>query len=100
MNSNEIVFWAMKSGDLLPAWMLTCHACSDAPAAEWHHWSYEPEHALDVVPLCNRCHSWVHAAKLPDPTAGAYWCRYCHGPVECGHPRGMSRMDIRRLEAE
>lgn len=36
----------------------------------WHHWSYAAEHALDVIPLCTRCHSHVHHGRIPEPRTG------------------------------
>lgn len=29
-------------------------------AQEYHHWSYEKEHWLDVIPLCVQCHADIH----------------------------------------
>lgn len=35
---------------------LLCHYCPK-PAQQYHHWhGYEPEHWLDVVPVCKGCH--------------------------------------------
>jgi hypothetical protein len=31
------------------------------PASQYHHWSYEPEHRLSVIPLCTACHYQLHA---------------------------------------
>lgn len=35
-----------------------------------HHWSYEPEHRLDVIPLCTTCHAAVHRGNIPEPRTG------------------------------
>lgn len=37
-----------------------CDVCN-APAQEYHHWSYEVEHWLDVIPMCASCHKALHA---------------------------------------
>jgi len=36
-----------------------CAECGGR-AKEYHHWSYLPKHALDVIPLCDPCHKMVH----------------------------------------
>ena len=36
-----------------------CKNCENQ-ASEYHHWSYDPEHWLDVIPLCKQCHADVH----------------------------------------
>jgi hypothetical protein len=36
-----------------------CEIC-DKAADQYHHWSYEPEHWLDVIPLCLQCHVEIH----------------------------------------
>lgn len=36
----------------------------------YHHWSYLPEHQLDVVPVCGLCHRRVHTGHLPEPKTG------------------------------
>lgn len=38
---------------------LVCAKCEKS-AKEYHHWSYETEHWLDVVPLCRSCHRLIH----------------------------------------
>lgn len=43
----------------------------------YHHWSYAEERWLDVVPLCDRCHSGVHTGRIADPTTHA---RAVEGP--------------------
>lgn len=36
-----------------------------------HHWrGFEGDAALDVVPLCRRCHARVHAGTIPEPRTG------------------------------
>jgi hypothetical protein len=37
-----------------------CHYCLK-PAQHYHHWhGYEPEHWLDIVPACIKCHTKLH----------------------------------------
>jgi len=56
-NAKNAVYLAIKQGNLTPANILSCHYC-DQPAKEYHHWhGYEPEHWLDVIPVCKKCHS-------------------------------------------
>ncbi len=39
---------------------LNCDLCGQ-PAKEYHHYlGYEPEHHLDVIPVCRECHIRVH----------------------------------------
>ena len=51
---------AIRDGRLAPASACECNDCRE-PAAVLHHHSYEPEHLLDVVPLCRSCHGIRHA---------------------------------------
>lgn len=50
---------AVARGSLPKASTQNCAHCG-GNATEYHHWSYEPEHRLDVVPLCHGCHMKVH----------------------------------------
>lgn len=36
-----------------------CENCGNV-AQNYHHWSYEREHWLDVIPLCCKCHNGIH----------------------------------------
>lgn len=57
--AREAVVYAVKIGKLPRARTLKCQDCSES-AIEYHHWSYEPEHWLDVIPLCKKCHTERH----------------------------------------
>lgn len=47
---------AIKAGQLPRPDSLQC-SCGE-PAKEYHHWhGYEPEHFLDVIPVCIKCHN-------------------------------------------
>lgn len=52
----------------------TCEECgrkaSRANVVVYHHWSYLPEHRLDVIPLCSCCHIRLHAGHFPEPRTG------------------------------
>ncbi len=50
---------AVKLGKLPPARNLICCQCG-AQAEQYHHWSYAPEHWLDVIPVCVKCHREIH----------------------------------------
>lgn len=63
---------AIKDGVLQPATTQRCLCCGEE-ADKHHHWSYEPDHWLDVAPVCNSCHAKVHAGRIPDPTSGRTW---------------------------
>lgn len=53
----------------------TCERCQEAQAQHYHHEDYAPEHWLEVVPLCVRCHKQRHAEikAEADPTAAYSW---------------------------
>jgi len=46
---------AVRDGKLIPAKTLNCHFCSKQ-AEQYHHKSYAPEHRLEVIPVCRKCH--------------------------------------------
>ena len=51
------VNWLVRIGKLPRPDTLPCHYCPKQ-AKEYHHWhGYEPEHRLDIVPVCKKCHS-------------------------------------------
>lgn len=51
---------ATRRGELTPISKCICQVCG-SQAREYHHWSYEREHWLDVIPLCIPCHKKEHA---------------------------------------
>ena len=54
----------VRNGKRPPAKDLLCLYCLQ-PATCWHHHlGYEPEHYLDVVPVCRRCHVREHKTKV------------------------------------
>ena len=57
------VYTATKSGNMPRAGKLDCQRCAGR-ATEYHHWSYEKEHWLSVVPLCRSCHKIVHRDNI------------------------------------
>lgn len=54
--AQEVVSEAIKAGKLPPARECSCVICGET-AKEYHHWSYQREHWLDVIPLCVTCHN-------------------------------------------
>lgn len=42
-----------------------CSYCG-ATAQDWHHWSYEEQNWLSVIPACRRCHSRVHSGVITE----------------------------------
>ena len=60
IKATNAVNHAIQAGRLPRANSQQCHYCPH-PAQEYHHWhGYEPEHWLDVVPACIKCHSNQH----------------------------------------
>jgi len=58
MKAVKAVNEAIRIGKLPRPDTLLCHY-GDHPAEQYHHWSYLPEHWLDVVPVCRKCHKRV-----------------------------------------
>jgi len=52
----------VKAGKLRPAKECQCAKCGKK-ATNYHHWSYLPEHWLDVIPLCGKCHHAEHIER-------------------------------------
>ena len=50
---------AVRDGKLPGVNTLLCSYCPN-PAQQYHHPSYEPEHWLDVLPACIKCHKNIH----------------------------------------
>lgn len=54
---------AIRAKRIPPAKTLQCSNCPE-PAAEYHHFAgYEPEHQLDVIPVCYACHNKLEQLK-------------------------------------
>jgi len=52
---------AIEAGKMARPDTRLCHSCTK-PAQEYHHWrGYDPEHYLDVVPVCKKCHKKIHS---------------------------------------
>jgi hypothetical protein len=48
---------AVRDGKLQPASNFICSNCKKIQASEYHHHNgYDPDHWLDVIPLCKACH--------------------------------------------
>jgi len=67
--ARQRVAYAVRRGRLPRAASLPCADC-DGPASQYDHWSYAPEHRLDVQPVCARCHKQRELVRgthvLPD----------------------------------
>jgi len=57
--ARKAVFHAVRNGTLPQARSMIC-SCGKT-ALQYHHPSYEPEHWLDVIPVCRKCHINIHA---------------------------------------
>lgn len=57
IKAQQAVKRAIKKGKLPHPGTLQCHYCPNQ-AKDYHHWhGYEPEHWLDVIPVCKKCHN-------------------------------------------
>ena len=64
IKAKDVVRNAVKSKKLPHADTLRCHYCP-AKAEQYHHWhGYEPEHWLDVIPACKKCHYKCRRKKI------------------------------------
>lgn len=50
---------AIIAGKLPRPDSLQCHYCPARAEQYHHHKGYEPEHRLDVIPVCRRCHYFL-----------------------------------------
>lgn len=67
--SSNLVKNAITAGKLPRPDTLKCHYCPEQ-AEQYHHYlGYEPEHRLDVVPVCRICHNKIHQGVLSPKTA-------------------------------
>lgn len=55
-HARQAVWNAIRAGQLPHPDTLQCHYCPKQ-AEQYHHWSYLPEHWLDVIPVCVPCHN-------------------------------------------
>jgi len=60
LRAKKVVSDATRKGLLPKVSTIKCKKCSEY-AQEYHHYNgYEPQHYLDVIPLCRKCHRIVH----------------------------------------
>ncbi len=57
--AKKAVRLAIEAGQILTIESLSCVKCSE-PAKHYHHDSYAKEHWLDVIALCQECHTLAH----------------------------------------
>ena len=58
--ASNAVNYEIKCGKLAKPTNLPCYDCGE-PAREYHHYlGYRKSHWLNVIPLCNKCHSRRH----------------------------------------
>ena len=58
--AKNAVYWAIRKGELPHPKTLRCEH-GNHQAEQYHHDSYEPEHWLDVKPVCKICHCNIHS---------------------------------------
>jgi hypothetical protein len=61
---------ARKAGLIAKPSRCQAKGCTSSKHLEAHHWSYEPEHRLDVLWVCASHHRQGHAQGWITPTAG------------------------------
>ncbi len=59
------VYYGVKYGYIPPATSLPCIRCLMQADQYHHHHGYRKEYWRDVVPLCRRCHTLIHATPQP-----------------------------------
>lgn len=57
--ARQVIAHAVNRKAILSISECSCTRCG-VQAQEYHHWSYEQEHWLDVIPLCRSCHDKLH----------------------------------------
>lgn len=62
-NAKNAVMHAVVKGTLPKVSTRLCVVCSEQ-AEHYHHWSYAPEHWLDVIPVCVKCHKMIHTGEI------------------------------------
>lgn len=68
VEAHSAVNIAIKIGRLPRPDSLQCHYCP-AQAKEYHHYKdYEPEHWLDVIPVCIKCHNEIPKKQVISAT--------------------------------
>ena len=56
VKAQSVVNKAIQAGKLPRPNSLKCHYCP-VQANQYHHWhGYAPEHWLDIIPVCVKCH--------------------------------------------
>lgn len=57
IKARNVVGYAVDRGRIPPAASFICSSRNEEQATGYHHWrGYEPEHHMDVIPLCYKCH--------------------------------------------
>lgn len=77
----QAVAAALRAGTI--TYRRACEACGKstkrgsgrATGMVLHHWSYAPEHWLDVITLCVGCHRRVHSGTIAEPRTGRVYSR-------------------------
>lgn len=54
--ATDAVGYAIRIGKLPRPDTLLCHYCPNPAQQYHHHKGYAPEHRLDVIPICKKCH--------------------------------------------
>lgn len=60
MLARYLVNKAISRGDLPRPISLPCSECGQSAKEYHHHLGYEPEHYMDVIPVCVLCHAKLH----------------------------------------
>lgn len=74
--ARKAVSRAVRRGKLLPARLLPCYDCQ-GPAKQYDHYlGYEPDHKLDVQPVCLPCH-YKRVRRIPHVGPFYRTCSIC-----------------------
>lgn len=65
MAARSAVHYAARIGALPQISDCVCTKCG-SQAEDYHHWSYEGHHQLDVIPMCKTCHIKIHRMNKDD----------------------------------
>jgi len=94
--ATKMVWQATQKGILPKVKTLQCaNPLCGNQAAQYHHCSYEPEHFIDVIPLCVSCHTQVHHQGLSIESLKSYKVEL--SPVRRRGPRTKSKSKLEHL---
>lgn len=64
--AKRAVAQAILNGRLISFHLRACYYCYEQAELYHHYLGYEPEHWLDVIPVCTGCHGHVNELRAPE----------------------------------